>query len=251
MAMSSAPKAVPTELPLPIESAIADLVAAAKDCFQEDLGSVVLFGSGAEGRLRATSDLNLLVVLKRFQQQRADEFREPLRLAHVVAQATAMFVLESELPTAAEAFAVKFGDIARRCRVLYGEFPLAAIAVSPEAKKQRLRQILMNLLLRLRQAYIVSSLREEQLSLVIADSSGPLRVAAATLLEIEGRPVASPKESLETVAKSLDGGNWSETLARISEARESRGLPPGVAPMVLFQIMAMIDAMRLRVERTL
>jgi predicted nucleotidyltransferase len=249
MAMESAPRTTVSEMPPAVERVLADLVQAAKDSFEDDLSSMVLFGSGAEGRLRATSDLNLLIVLKRFLQPRADRFREPLRLAHVAAQAAAMFVLESEMAAAAEAFAVKFGDIARRSRVLFGDLPAALLSVSPEAKKQRLRQILMNLTLRLRQSYIATSLREEQLALVIAETAGPLRTAAATLLELEGSPVASPKESLETVAQMLDGAGLNEALRCISEARETRRLPPGAAAPVLFQIMALADAMRLRVER--
>jgi hypothetical protein len=249
MAMDSTPRAAVAEVPPSVERVLAELVKAAQDSFQDDLSSVVLFGSGAEGRLRTTSDLNLLVVLKRFQQQRVDKFREPLRLARVTAQAGVMFVLDSELAAAAEAFAVKFGDIARRCRVLFGDFPIASLAVSREAKKQRLRQILLNLSLRLRQSYAMTSLREEQLATVIADTAGPLRVAAATLLELEKRHVASPKESLETVARSLNGQQWADTLSRISEARESRRLPPGVAAPIMFRIMDLTEAMRLRVER--
>jgi predicted nucleotidyltransferase len=237
------------EMPSSAELVLVDLVEAAQDSFQDDLVSIVLFGSGAEGRLRATSDLNLLVVLKRFQQERADRFREPLRLGHVAAQAVAMFVLESELSEAAEAFALKFGDIARRCRVLFGDFPIASLAVSPQAKKQQLRQTLMNLTLRLRQRYILTSLREEQLALMIAETAGPLRSAAATLLELEGRPVASPKESLETVAHLVDDADWSETLRLVSEVRQTRRLPPGVAAPVVFQLMDLVEAMRLRTER--
>jgi predicted nucleotidyltransferase len=249
MSLESTAQATSVSMPPAVERILADLVKTTKDAFQDDLVCMVLFGSGAEGRLRATSDLNLLVVLKQFQQERADAFREPMRLARVAARAAVMFVLESELATAAEAFAVKFGDIARRHRVLVGELPKALLAVSPEAKKQRLRQTLMNLILRLRQSYVMTSLREEQLALVIAETAGALRSAAATLLELEGRPVVSPKESLEAVAALLDGGPWSETLHRISEARESRGLPAGTAAPVLFKIMALTDAMRRRVER--
>ena len=115
------------ELPPAVERMLADLVDSAKQCFGDHLRSVVLFGSGAEGRLRATSDLNLIVVLTRFDKQRVDAFREPLRVAHVAGRATTMFVLESELPAAAEAFAVKFDDIGRRRCVLYGEDLLAGV----------------------------------------------------------------------------------------------------------------------------
>ncbi len=235
-------------IPLAVQDTLTDLVEAAKSSFQDDLSSIVLFGSGAEGRLRTTSDLNLMIVLKQFRRERVDDFREPMRMAHVAMKAVSMFIVESELATAVDLFPVKFGDIARRHRVLYGEMPAVLRAVSPEAKKWQLRELLMNLSLRLRQSYVLTSLREEQLASVIAHTAGALRTAASTLLELEGREVDVPKAALETVAGSLDGGPWLETLARISEARETGSLSAGTAGATLFRIMEMIEAMRRRVE---
>ena len=237
------------ELPPVVQQLLDDLVQSAQRCFQDDLTSIVLFGSGAEGRLRATSDLNLLVVLKRFDKGHVDAFREPLRLAHVAGRASAMFVLDAELPAAAEAFAVKFDDIARRRRVLFGEDVIARLTTSRAARKQRLCQVLLNLALRLRQQYAMLSLREEQLATVIADAAGPLRSAAATLLELEGRPVASPKEALEQVAHCLEGSDWPGALSQMTEARQSRRLPAGVAVAVMFRLMTLAEHMRLRAER--
>ncbi len=236
-------------LPAGIEQLLADLVTAARRSFGEDLRSVVLFGSGAEGRLRATSDLNLLVVLKQFSKEAVDGFREPLRAAQVAGRAAVMFVLEAELASVAEAFAVKFDDIRRRRRLLYGEDLIASLATSRLAKEQRLQQILLNLTLRLRERYAAISLREEQLAVAIADMAGPLRAAAATLLELEGHSAASPKEALELVAQSIQGSNWAEALALISQARETRSMPAGSAGPVMFQLMALADAMRLRTEK--
>lgn len=245
-AVSTSPVA---QLPANIEQLLADLVASAQRCFGEDLRSIVLFGSGAEGRLRATSDLNLLFVLKRFGREAVDAFREPLRAAQVAGRAAVMFVLETELASVAEAFAVKFDDIRRRRRVLYGEDLIASLAASRLAKKQRLQQMLLNLALRLRERYAAISLREEQLAVAIADAAGPLRAAAATLLELEGQPAASPKEALERLAQSVRGTNWTEALTLISQARETRTMPAGSAGSVMFQLMALADAMRLRTDK--
>jgi hypothetical protein len=228
---------------------LTDLVESAAKSLGDDLRSIVLFGSGAEGRLRATSDLNLLVVLKRFDKDRIDAFRESLRVACVAGRASAMFVLESELPAAAEAFAVKFDDIGRRRCVLYGDDLIAGLVVSRASRKQRLQQVLMNITLRLRHQYAMASLREEQLVTIIADQAGPLRAAAATLLELEGQPADSPKQAMERIAQGLEGTDWPETLHRISEARESQQLPPGVAGPLMFRLMALAEEMRRRVER--
>ena len=51
---------------------------------------------------------------------------------------------------AAEAFAVKFGDIGRRHRMLHGVDPFEALTASRAATIARLRQVLLNQLLRLR-----------------------------------------------------------------------------------------------------
>ena len=51
----------------------------------------------------------------------------------------------------------------------------------------RLKQTLLNLTLRLREAYVSRSLREEQLIATVADTAGPLRACAATLLELVER----------------------------------------------------------------
>jgi hypothetical protein len=164
-----------------------------------------------------------------------------------------MFILESELEAAAELFAVKFSDIAQRHRVLYGELPTALQAISPVARRRQLREILMNLTLRLRRAYVITSLREEQLATIIAETAGSLRTAASTLLELEGQPPASPRESLIRLVRALDdqeGEKWDDMLARISEARETGCLPAGVAVPVLSRIMSLLEIMRQRADKT-
>jgi predicted nucleotidyltransferase len=232
-----------------IEQLLADLIEAAKNCFQAELKSVVLFGSGAEGRLRVTSDLNLLFLLHKFEKSQVDAFRESLRVAQVAGNASVMFVLETELPLAAEAFAVKFDDIGRRHRVLFGDDVIAALAISRAAKIHHLQQVLLNLSLRLRERYVAVSLREEQLAGVIADMSGPLRAAAATLLELEGQPVGSPKEALEKIAQAVKDPQSTPVGNQLTEARQTHALPPGTAGPLMFQLMALAEAMHSRAER--
>jgi len=241
---SSAP-----ELPAAVGQLLNELVETAKRSFQDDLRSIVLFGSGAEGRLRATSDLNLLFVLRKFAKGRIDVFRESLRVAQMAGHAAVMFVLEAELPAAAAAFAVKFDDIGRRRRVLYGDDVIDSLSIPRAAKIRRLQQVLLNLSLRLRERYAMVSLREEQLAGVIADAAGPLRSAVATLLELEGRAAASPKEALARIAQSLEVANAAATLDYLTETRQTRVLPAGAAGPVMFQLMALAEALRTRAER--
>ncbi len=231
-------------LPPTVEKALTEFIGAARSSFNDDLRAIVLFGSAAEGKLRPTSDVNLLLVLSAFDQTKADKLREPFRVAQVAVKLQAMFLLESELQPAMKAFAVKFGDILRRRRVLYGDDPFVGMSVSREDSIVRLKQTLLNLTLRLREMYVARGLREEQLSAVIADMAGPLRSCAATLLELEGKPAKSPKEALQVVANSLtDFAIPAEELSRISEARERRVLEPGIAAPTFFHLIDLAHSM--------
>ena len=216
---------LPPNLPDHVRQVLGSFVEAARGAFGEELRSLVLFGSAAEGRLRPSSDVNVLVLLSAFDRSKADKLRESLRTAHAAIRLSAMFLLKAELPAAIEAFAVKFGDIARRHHILHGDDPFSATTVPRAAAITRLKQTLLNLTLRMREAYIARGLREEQMVAAIAEMAGPLRACAATLLELQGRAVASPKEALETVA----GAPRAALMSRITEARTDSALPPGTA----------------------
>ena len=234
-------------VPDDVQRVLDGLVTSARDVLGDALRSVILFGSAAEGRMRATSDVNLLFVLRRFDRS-VDAFREPFRFAQTAANVNAMFVLEDEIDAAAEAFAQKFADIGRRHVVLHGDDVVSHITISRPALVTRLRQVLLNLTLRLREMYVERSLREEQCAIVVAETSGPLRTSAASILELEGRGTMTPKEALETLAPELDP-KFVELLPQLSEARERRALPAGRAAEILYATLELARAMHDRALR--
>jgi predicted nucleotidyltransferase len=225
------------------EQGLADFVSSAREVLGPSLLSVVLFGSGAEGRLRPSSDVNLIVVLRELDMTRLDGLREALRLAHTAIRLEVMFVLEAELGELVEAFADKFADVARRRRVLFGSDPFATRAPSRRAQIQRLRQVSLNLVVRMRQRYLLASLRDEQAARAIADLSGTLRVVAADLRALEGGEVASPKDALQQVAGELGDAAW---LDAISAAREQRPLAAGEAARVLLRMLELASRLHAR-----
>ncbi|HEU4887645.1 MAG TPA: hypothetical protein VFV49_07160 [Thermoanaerobaculia bacterium] len=236
------------QLPEDVRRVVDSLVSSARDAFDEKLRSVILYGSGAEGRLRATSDVNLLFVLTQFDSS-ADSFREPYRSAQAAANVAAMFVLDSELGDAAEAFAQKFADIGRRHVVLYGDDVVSRLRIPREALKRRVRQVLLNLTMRLREAYVERSLRAEQCAIVVADATGPLRTSAVSILELEGEEPLPPKEALEAVASGLAQRELADVLPRLSEARERRVLPAGESAAILFDTLELARALYDRASR--
>jgi hypothetical protein len=233
-------------LPEAVERAISSFVAAAKDAFRADLVSIILFGSGAEQNLRPTSDVNILLVLKRFDQNEADRLREPLRFAHAAVELNAMFLLEGEVALAMEAFAVKFSDIQHRHRVLHGSDPFANVTVSDAALRRRLKQVLLNLQIRLRERYVLLSLREEQLGRVIADAAPPLRASAASILQLEGNPAPSPKKALERVVAGLNDPAFTEVLSAMTKVRGNERLEARQAPAIVMDLMRLTERLRER-----
>jgi predicted nucleotidyltransferase len=227
--MTPAPVTTRAQLPDNVSHALRDFVGAARDAFGDALVSAVLYGSAAEGRLRATSDVNVLLVLSSFDAASAARLAPALRMAEAAVQLHAMFLLENELPAAVEAFAEKFDDVLRRRQVIHGADPFASMAVPRDALRARLRQTTLNLVLRMRHALVARGTREEQLALALAASAGPMRSAAASLLELEGRPVASPKDALETIVAEAGHQGWRDALAVLSTAREDRRAAPGAA----------------------
>ena len=240
------PHAALRDLPEVVARVLDDFVAAARDAFADDLVAIVLFGSAAEGALRATSDVNVIVILRAFERARADALRGALRVAQAAAGVRVMFLRHDEIEAAAAAFAQKFADIKRRHRVLWGEDPFARLTMPRAAVIARGTQVLLNLALRLRAQYVERSLREEQLVSVIAEAAAPLRTAAATILELEGGPVVAPKEALQRLAGALGAPDWQTTLTRMSEARETRALPPGAAGETTLALADLAQRLRAR-----
>jgi predicted nucleotidyltransferase len=233
------------ELPPNVERALEAFVQASRAALGDDLRALVLYGSAAEQRLRATSDVNLIVVLAAFDPAKLDGLREPLRTAHAAIRLSPMFLLEREVSPAMEAFAVKFADVLRRRRLLYGRDPFADLRPSRAAEIAQLRQVLLNLALRLRQQYMLRSLREEQAALLVAETAGPLRSCAAALAELGGHPAPSAREALADVG----GARFSDVVTALSRARETGLLPAGAAAPTLLGLLELIETLQRQVER--
>jgi hypothetical protein len=157
-----------------------------------------------------------------------------------------MFLLESEIADAETAFAAKFADVGRRHKVLYGRDVFADRQVPRDAAIFRLKQVLLNIILRWRNTYALRGGRDEALVRAVAEAAGPLRSMAATLLELEDGKVRAPKPALEEIATALSGHEARDAVARISEARDTGLLPVGTAGATLLVLIQIAEAMRQR-----
>ncbi len=236
------------DLPPEIERVLNDFLSAAQKAFQDDLMSAVLFGSAAEGQLRPTSDVNLILILKRFDGSRANQLRDVTALAASAIRLRVMFLLEDEIAPAIDAFAQKFADILRRHKVLVGPDPFAGLSVPRPVLIFRLRQVLLNLSLRLREAYIEHGARPGRLMDFLAEATGPVRTSSVSLLELEGQAARPPKQAFVDFIDSVGEPAWKEVPQRLSAIREARGDDRDPAALLL-DLIAIISRMRARAMR--
>ena len=212
------------DLPANVGVMLRDFVQVLLESAAGRVEAVILFGSAAEGRLRSTSDVNLLVIARDLTLAQLDAVRTPLRAGAAAVGLAVMFLDSREVANAFEAFAVKFTDIKERHRVLYGQSPLESIQISREAAVRRLRQVLLNLTLRLRERYAMDGDREESLARALADVTGPLRASASVLLSLRDGGSRTPKAALEEFCA---GDDWRKSLAGLSAVHRGESLPPG------------------------
>src|SRR4029453_11684762 len=83
--------------PADVAQALEAFVGATRTAFGDHLESIVLYGSAAEGALRATSDVNVIVVLRAFDGERAARVREAARLVPAAVRLLAMVMLHPEV----------------------------------------------------------------------------------------------------------------------------------------------------------
>jgi hypothetical protein len=234
---------IPESLPTAVRAWLMQASETLIDCLGEELEALILFGSAAEGLMRASSDVNLLVVLNHFDPARIDRASAVLQDAAAAVELHPMFLLASELSLAAESFSVKFDDIAHRHVVLYGKDPFDNLSIPRALIVKRLQQVLFNLTLRLRTLYANGRAREESLAALIADTAAPLRRSAYAILELRGDHPASPKAALESLAAE-SGGDWTGDLQNLSKAREDLHLDPGTAAILILRLAELSEALR-------
>jgi predicted nucleotidyltransferase len=249
MAPTANPQGSGASLPSHVEKILKDFVAACVKTFAGRLSSIVLFGSAAEGRMRATSDVNVIVVLNEYEQKDVADMAQTVRLARAVMRLDVMYLLASEIPTAIECFAQKFGDIVRRHKMLHGPDPFEGLAPTRGAEIYRLRQVIFNLQLRLRQGYAERAGLEDQLAMLLADVAGPLRTCAATLARLQSQGTFPPKEALERLVTSLGRADLTTAITDMSLVRERHAPASGDLTASVFLILEIVERIRTRAWR--
>ena len=124
-----------------------------------------------------------------------------------------------------------------------------SLPIARSAQVAELRRILTNLTLRLRARLVVTSAQPDRFAFAIADTAGPLRVAAATLISLETGKLLSPREALSAVATARWNEAASEWLEHISQARQTGMLAANIGQATLTRMLELTSELRTRAAK--
>ncbi|MER3430921.1 MAG: hypothetical protein C4324_07745 [Blastocatellia bacterium] len=191
-----------------------------KSTHQNNLVSVILYGSAASGEfVPRHSDYNILVTLKKITPGDLRNahacVREWTRLGHPVP----VYFTVKEIQDAADVFPIEFYQMESARRVLFGKDVLADVPISDANLRHQCEYELRSKLLLLRRRYIHASESAERLALLMAESLGGVTALIRAALWLKG--IAAGPEKAEIIRRSAAAfGTDAAVFARIQDLRK-------------------------------
>ena len=188
----------------------------------ENLVSIVLYGSAAEGEFHPEySDLNTLCVL------RDASFASLSKIAGVVEwwrgkkHHPPLVLTETDLRTSADVFSIEFVDMKTRHRVLYGEDVLRNLEVPMHLHRSQLEYELREKLFLVRQHLLVAGNNEKELWEVMLNSlSSFTTLFRHVLIEMGEQGRKHSREAIQELAGRLNFG--SSAFVQLTDVRAKK-----------------------------
>lgn len=188
----------------------------------ENLVSIVLYGSAAEGEFHPEySDLNTLCVL------RDASFASLSKIASVVEwwrgkkHHPPLVLTETDLRTSADVFSIEFVDMKTRHRVLYGEDVLRNLDVPMHLHRSQLEYELREKLFLLRQHLLVAGNNEKELWEVMLNSlSSFTTLFRHVLIEMGEQGRKHSRDAVQELAGRLNFG--SSAFVQLTDVRAKK-----------------------------
>lgn len=156
-----------------------------KDIFEERLASVFLYGSCAvEDCSTSFSDINLMVIIKdlcaadlKKASKSVNEFRKKGKYLPI-------FMDKDEWFNSCDVYAMEYSDIKERNKIIFGENLIEGLKIEKKYLRLQCEQDVKNLLIRLRQNYLVSATNKNALKNLISTTSKTFMVIFRTILRL-------------------------------------------------------------------
>lgn len=171
---------LPQALAAPLEAMTAQLVEGLGDA----LISALVYGSAArpEDWDAQASDVDVMIVLDRVTLDTLDQVRPALAIARRAAPVDALVLTPDDLRSSADAFPLRFLDIARTHVVLHGVDPMRELDIAWDHLRLRVEQEIKGLMFSLRREYLLHARRPEVLARVLSASLSTFFAGVGALL---------------------------------------------------------------------
>lgn len=140
-------------LPEPVARRLEELKTTLVEKLGDDLEAMLVHGSAVRGGYRSgTSDVDVVLVLRRDPEDKLEAIGPALQLARYSARIEAMLLSSGDVRGASDVFPLLYDDIARCHVCLHGKSPFADMRTTPEHRRLRVEQELRELRIRMRRA---------------------------------------------------------------------------------------------------
>lgn len=169
------------------------------------LRSVVLFGSAAAGDfIEGKSLYDLLVVVSPLGIEELDALGPPIRQWAKNGQPLPLLFSPEQLATSTDAFAMELLDMQQWRRVLFGDDPIAGLAVDPSHVRHALERELKGKALALRDQYVIAAGNRRLILDLMLDALPTFLVLFRTTLRLyEPQAPAAKVEALRRLAQHI------------------------------------------------
>jgi hypothetical protein len=195
---------VEAALPAVVQEGQARLCAQLVEALRDQLVSVILYGGLAKGEyIPDTSNVNVMIVLDEVTVAALDKAAPIIQGGVRDFRLAALLLCESDLRYSIEVFPIKFLDMQRYHRVLWGKDVLADLTIARDHVRFRCAQEITNLLLRLRQFYLQRAHRPELIESTLTRAISSFLTSLNTLTELKTGQAATTKPAIIEAAERI------------------------------------------------
>jgi len=182
-----------------VEELLQGFVRDVRALYEDDLVTVLLYGSAATGEhVPGRSDINVAVILRRLTPALLRKAASHIRGWHRQGFATPLFFDPETFHTSLDVFPIEFLDMQERHRTLWGPDVLAGFQIGRSNLRLQCEQELRGKWLKLCQSYVEGATTPSDLERILRVALSSIVVLARTLLRLGGEdPVGAADVVLE------------------------------------------------------
>lgn len=184
----------------------AELTTQLKTVYGENLASVILYGSSADGDFqKGYSDHNVIIILRNLAPVEIAKSNTTIKKWAKAGNPLPLFFTTQIINEAADVFPIEFYDIKERHKVLYGSDPFINIKIDLKNLRHQCEHELRSKLLNLRPRLALFADKPRELINLIIGSSSSFFAIFGGVLQLTGiKPESSKRAIAEQLAKVAD-----------------------------------------------